>query len=83
MRTDTFSDKEAAAPPDAPARGVLSVLKRCWHSFQGSRQRERLRACLYNMSERQLMDIGLTSGDIDYIVAYRAFKRLRDGTTLP
>jgi hypothetical protein len=29
------------------------------------------------------MDIGLTEGDIDYIVAHRAIERLRDGTTYP
>jgi hypothetical protein len=27
------------------------------------------------------MDIGLTQGDIDCIVAYRAFEELKDGTT--
>ena len=34
-----------------------------------------------DLSERQLMDIGLTPGDIDYIAAHRAVERLRDGTT--
>jgi hypothetical protein len=30
-----------------------------------------------------LMDIGITSPDIDYIAAHRAFNKLRDGTTYP
>jgi uncharacterized protein YjiS (DUF1127 family) len=36
---------------------------------------------LHDLSERELMDIGLTSSDIDYIVADRAIERLRDGRT--
>jgi uncharacterized protein YjiS (DUF1127 family) len=36
---------------------------------------------LHELSDRELMDIGLTSGEIDYIVAGRAIERLRDGMT--
>jgi uncharacterized protein YjiS (DUF1127 family) len=36
---------------------------------------------LHDLSDRELRDIGLTSGDIDYIVAGRAIERLRDGRT--
>jgi len=35
---------------------------------------------LHDLSERELMDIGLTPSDIDCIVAGRAIERLRDGT---
>jgi hypothetical protein len=40
-----------------------------------------LRVSVNDLSDRQLMDIGLTTGDIERIVAHRAFERLRDGTT--
>jgi len=59
----------------------LSLLQGYWRAFQDRRQRERLRVSLHDLSDRELMDIGLTPGDIDYIVAHRAIERLRDGTT--
>jgi uncharacterized protein YjiS (DUF1127 family) len=77
---DAFSEKEAAGPPAASTRSFLSLLKRYWRAFQERRQRERLRVSLHQLSDRELMDIGLTPGDIDSIFAHRAFERLRDGT---
>jgi uncharacterized protein YjiS (DUF1127 family) len=74
---DAVSEKEAAAP----MQSVLSLLKGYWRAFQKGRQRERLRVSLHDLSDRELIDIGLTRGDIDYIVAHRAIERLRDGTT--
>ena len=78
---DTFPEKKAAGPPAASTRSVLSLLKGYWRAFQERRQRERLRVSLHDLSDRELMDIGLTPGDIDYIVAHQAIERLRDGTT--
>ena len=76
---DAVSEKEAAGPPIASTRNVLSLLKRCWRAFLESRQRARLRASLHDLSERELKDIGLTPGDIDYMVAHRTIEKLRDG----
>ena len=87
---DAAGDELAAASPAAlevarwPApskRNVLSLLKRYWFAFQERRQRERLRVSLHDLSDRELIDIGLTPGDIDCIDAHRAIERLRDGTT--
>jgi uncharacterized protein YjiS (DUF1127 family) len=78
---DTFSKEEAAGPPAASTWSVLSLLQRYWRAFKERRQREKLRVSLHDLSERGLIDIGLTPGDIDYIVAHRAIERLRDGTT--
>jgi uncharacterized protein YjiS (DUF1127 family) len=78
---DAFSEKEAAGPPVASTRSVLSLLEGYWGAFRKWRQRERLRVRLHELSDRELMDIGLTSGEIDYIVAGRAIERLRDGMT--
>jgi uncharacterized protein YjiS (DUF1127 family) len=78
---DAFSEKEAAGPPVASTHSVSSLLRRYWRAFRKRRQREKLRVSLHDLSERELMDIGLTPGDIDYIVSDRAIERLRDGTT--
>jgi uncharacterized protein YjiS (DUF1127 family) len=51
-------------------RYVIDFLKRYWHAFQQWRSRERLRGALYNLSDRELMDIGATRGEIDYIAAH-------------
>ena len=78
---DAFSEKEAAGPPVASTRSVSSLLQGYWRAFRKRRQRERLRVSLHHLSDRELMDIGLTPSDIDYIVAGQAIERLRDGTT--
>jgi len=78
---DALSEKDAAGPPAAPTRSLFSLLERFWLAFQESRRRRRLRAILCDLNERQLMDIGLTPGDIDYIAAHRALERLRDDAT--
>ena len=79
---DALSEKDAAAgPPAASTRSVLSLLKGYWRAFQERRQRQRLRASLHDLSDRELMDIGVTRAEIDCIAAHRAIDRLRDGTT--
>jgi uncharacterized protein YjiS (DUF1127 family) len=74
---DALSEKDAAGPTAASTRSVLSLLKRYWRAFQERRQRQSLRAGLAYLSDRELMDIGLTRGEIDYITPQRAIDRLR------
>ena len=78
---DALSEKDAAGAPAAPTRSVLSLLKGYWRAFQERRQRQRLRVSLHELSDRELMDIGVTRAEIDYIAAHRAIDRLRDGST--
>ena len=67
---------------DRLARGLApSLLKRYWSAFQERRQRQRLRTALHYLSDRELMDIGVTRDEIDYIAAHRAIDTLRDSTT--
>jgi uncharacterized protein YjiS (DUF1127 family) len=80
---DGLSEKNAAEPPATSARSVLSLLKRYWRAFQDRYQRQRLQATLHDLSDRELVDIGMTRAEIDCITAYRAFDKLRDGTTYP
>jgi len=58
---------------------VLSLLRRYWYAFQERRQRPRV--TLQDLSDRELMDIGLTRGEIDYITPGRAIDTLRDRAT--
>ncbi|MEY9186170.1 uncharacterized protein YjiS (DUF1127 family) [Bradyrhizobium sp. USDA 326] len=55
---------------------VLSLLKRYWLAFQA--RRSRVRVTLHDLSDRELMDIGLTRGEIDAIAPERAIDRVRD-----
>ncbi|CCE09238.1 conserved hypothetical protein [Bradyrhizobium sp. STM 3843] len=83
---DALSEKDAAGPPAVSAPGILSLFKRCWRALQERRQRQSLRASLYDLcdlSDRELMDIGLTRAEIDFIAPHRAIDRLRDRMTYP
>ena len=69
---------------DAARRGldlstVLSLLRRYWRMFQ--QQRLGQRVTLQDLNDRELADIGLTRGEIDYLTPERAIETLRDRTT--
>jgi uncharacterized protein YjiS (DUF1127 family) len=80
-RDDALSEKETAGPTAASTRSVLSLLKRYWRAFQARRQRESSGTDLPDLSDKQLIDIGLTRDEIDYITPQLAIDRLRDSTT--
>ncbi|MCK1652640.1 DUF1127 domain-containing protein [Bradyrhizobium sp. 149] len=73
---DALPERNAAVA----TRSGRGLLGRAWRAFQERRQRQSLRANLQDLSDRELMDIGLTRGEIDYITAERAIDRLRDST---
>ena len=50
---------------------VSGAFKNFWGAFQEWRKWERLRADLCNLSDRELMDIGTTRGEIDYLALNR------------
>ncbi|QPF93958.1 DUF1127 domain-containing protein [Bradyrhizobium commune] len=75
---DALSDKDAAGPA---ALGVVGLLKQYWLAFRGLRSRPRVN--LQDLSDRELMDIGLTRGEIDYASPQRAIDKLRDRATDP
>jgi uncharacterized protein YjiS (DUF1127 family) len=52
-------------------RRVSSFFNRCWSALQERHKRQRLRATLCDLSDRELMDIGTTRGEIDYIASNR------------
>ena len=64
--------------PIASTRNALGWLKRYWRAFQARRRHQSSPAGLADLSDRALMDIGLTRGEIDYLTPQRAIDRMRD-----
>ena len=52
-------------------RRVSSFFKRYWVAFQERRSRQRVRTALCDLSDWELMDIGTTRGEIDYVASHR------------
>ena len=57
--------------PATARRQVYSPLETYWNAFQEWRKRQRLRANLCDLSDRELMDIGITRSEIDYVASNR------------
>ena len=73
---DALPDKDATGPRAAATPGLLGLLKRYWRAFQARRHSSRV--TLQDLNDRELMDIGLTRTEIDYITPERAIDTLRD-----
>jgi uncharacterized protein YjiS (DUF1127 family) len=76
---DALSEKDAAGPPAASTRSVLGLLRRYWRVFRERSGGPRLQ----DLSDRELIDIGLTRGEIDYLTPERTIDRLRDSAADP
>ena len=57
--------------PVTARRQVYSPLETYWNAFQEWRKRRRSLANLCDLSDRELMDIGTTRGEIDYVASNR------------
>ena len=55
--------------PVTVRRQVYSPLEIYWNAFQEWRKRRRLMANLCDLSERELIDIGITRSEIDYVAS--------------
>jgi uncharacterized protein YjiS (DUF1127 family) len=53
-------------------RRLSSAFKNFWGAFQEWRKWERLRADFCNLSDRELQDLGITRGEIDYVASNRS-----------
>jgi uncharacterized protein YjiS (DUF1127 family) len=47
--------------------GVSGFFRKYWRAIQERRDRQRLRATLDDLSDRELRDIGIARGEIDYV----------------
>ena len=70
----TFSTTGLARTTESTRR-VFSFFRRYWGAFQEWRKRERLRANLYGLNDRELQDIGIARGEVDYVVSNRRNSR--------
>jgi uncharacterized protein YjiS (DUF1127 family) len=52
-------------------RQVFSPLEIYWAAFKEWRKRGRLQADLTDLSDHELMDIGISRGEIDYVASHR------------
>jgi uncharacterized protein YjiS (DUF1127 family) len=50
-------------------RQVYSPLEPYWDAFLEWRRRQKLRVKLHRLSDSELMDIGISRGEIDYVVS--------------
>jgi uncharacterized protein YjiS (DUF1127 family) len=48
---------------------LVSFLERHWEAFQERRKREKLRGVLSGLNDQELMDIGISRGEIDYVAS--------------
>jgi uncharacterized protein YjiS (DUF1127 family) len=55
----------------ASTRRIPSLFKRYMSAYHERRQRLRLQAALCGLNDRELMDIGTTRGEIDYVSSNR------------
>ncbi len=61
----------AGLGPAIAKRQVYSPLETYWNAFQEWRKRERLRTQLCRLTDSELVDIGITRGEIDYVASNR------------
>lgn len=55
--------------PSVATRQVPGYIRRCWSALQERRKRAKVRADLYALSGRDLHDIGIAHGEIEYLAA--------------
>ncbi len=55
--------------PATATRQYYSPLEAYWDAFREWRKRERLRTLLCRLTDGELMDIGITRSEIDYVVS--------------
>ena len=56
----------------ASTRRVSSLFGRYWSAFQERSRRQTLRAALCDLNDRELQDIGIARGEIDYVASSRS-----------
>ena len=49
---------------------VPGFIRGCWNALQERRKRQKVRAALYGLDGRDLKDIGIAHGDIEYVASH-------------
>ena len=56
-------------PAAASTRQALGFIRGCWNALQERRKCAKVRAALYALNGRDLQDIGISHGQIGYVVS--------------
>jgi uncharacterized protein YjiS (DUF1127 family) len=56
--------------PSLSIRQVPGFIRRCWNALVEQRRRAKVRAALYALNGRDLHDIGIAHGDIEYAASH-------------
>ncbi|WP_018321660.1 hypothetical protein [Bradyrhizobium sp. WSM2793] len=66
------------------SRYVTSFIWKCWDAFRERRERQELSVTLSDLSDGEMMDIGTTRGEIDYVASHRGIdpRGIRSGEWL-
>ena len=83
QQTNITSEAEGLPVELVSTWSIPGLLARYWRALQDWRWRHGPQIALRDLSDRELMDIGLTRGEIDSISPQRTIDTLRDGTTYP
>ena len=59
------------APAAASTRHPTSLFKACWDALLERRERQKVRAALYALSDRELADFAIARCDVEYVAANR------------
>jgi hypothetical protein len=71
QQADSYTINVDAGIAYLRGRRVASFFRSYWVAFQKRRQRQRPCASVSHLSDRELMDIGTTCGEIDCVVSNR------------
>jgi uncharacterized protein YjiS (DUF1127 family) len=55
--------------PSGSTRQIPGFIRRCWNALQERRKCAKVRAALYGLNDRDLHDIGIAHGDIEYVAS--------------
>ena len=55
--------------PSLSTRQVPGFIRGYWNALQERRRREKVRAALYGLNGRDLQDIGIAHGEIEYVAS--------------
>ena len=70
---NTIQGATGLGPTAVSTRRLSSFLKRYWGEFlRNGANARRLRAALYDLSDTELKDIGITRGEIEYVASNRS-----------
>jgi uncharacterized protein YjiS (DUF1127 family) len=69
---NTLLSAAGLRPAAASTQGFIRPIRGLWAAIQEWRKFERLRTRLHDLSDRELIDIGISRGEIDYVAANRS-----------